>query len=360
MKKDIFPIDQINENNYHAWVKEVGDRFRKSQVRAATKVNEESLRFYWSVGRDIVLKQYTNIYGSGFFAKLSKDLKKQHPEIKSFSVTNLKYMKYFYEVYSNRQQVVDDLNMDSKRAHIDYLDDTIFKIPWGHHMKIIGKYRNDTKAALFFVRKTLENNWSRAVLMNFLETNLYERQGHAITNFQKTLPEVGSDLAKEITKDPYNFDFLTLQEGYNEKELKRALMNNVQDFLMELGRGFAFVGREYRLVVGKTEQYIDLLFYSIKNHCYVVVEVKVTDFEPRDMGQLATYVAIVDDMIREKNDNATVGLLICKTKDNVLAKYAVNAMNVPIGISEYELNKLIPEQLKGTMPTIEEIESELQ
>lgn len=136
---------------------------------------------------------------------------------------------------------------------------------------------------------------------------------------------------------------------YNEKESKRALMNNVQDFLMELGRGFAFVGREYRLVVGKTEQYIDLLFYSIRNHCYVVVEVKVTDFEPRDMGQLATYVAIVDDMIREKNDNATVGLLICKTKDNVLAKYAVNAMNVPIGISEYELNKLIPEQLKGTI-----------
>lgn len=276
-------IKPIDEKEYLAWVREVGDRFRKSQVRAATKVNEESLRFYWSVGRDIVLKQYANIYGSGFFAKLSKDLKKQHPEIKSFSVTNLKYMKYFYEVYSNRQQVVDDLNMDSKSAHIDYLDDTIFKIPWGHHMKIIGKYRTDTKAALFFVRKTLENNWSRAVLMNFLETNLYERQGHAITNFSKTIPDAGSDLAREITKDPYNFDFLTLREGYDEKELKNALMDNVQDFLMELGRGFAFVGREYRLVVGRTEQYVDLLFYSIKNHCYVVVEVKVADFEPKDI-----------------------------------------------------------------------------
>ena len=256
-------------------------------------------------------------------------------------------MKWYYELYSGEDNL--------PQPGVDSVE-LVFHIPWGHNKLIIDKCKNDQEKALFYVRKTIENNWSRAVLKNFLETDLYERQGHAITNFQKTLPEVGSDLAKEITKDPYNFDFLTLQEGYNEKELKRALMNNVQDFLMELGRGFAFVGREYRLVVGKTEQYIDLLFYSIKNHCYVVVEVKVAEFEPRDMGQLATYVA----MIREKGDGATVGLLICKTKDNVLAKYAVNAMNVPIGISEYELNRLIPEQLKGSMPTIEEIVSELQ
>lgn len=351
MKKDIFPADQINEKDYNAWVKEIGDRFRKSQVRAVAKVNEESLRFNWSVGRDIVLKDFTNTYGSGFFAKFSKDMKKQFPEIKSFSVTNLHYMKWYYELYSGEDNL--------PQPGVDSVE-LVFHIPWGHNKLIIDKCKNDQEKALFYVRKTIENNWSRAVLKNFLETDLYERQGHAITNFQKTLPEVGSDLAKEITKDPYNFDFLTLQEGYNEKELKRALMNNVQDFLMELGRGFAFVGREYRLVVGKTEQYIDLLFYSIKNHCYVVVEVKVAEFEPRDMGQLATYVAIVDDMIREKDDGATVGLLICKTKDNVLAKYAVNAMNVPIGISEYELNRLIPEQLKGSMPTIEEIVSELQ
>ena len=279
---------------------------------------------------------------------ISNDLKKQFPDIKSFSVTNLKYMKYFYELYSNCPQLGDDLG---KR---------IFRIPWGHNKLIIDKCKNNRNKALFYVTKTLENNWSRAVLMNFLETDLYERQGHAITNFEKVIPKMGSDLAKEITKDPYNFDFLTLREGYDEKELKNALLDNVQSFLMELGRGFAFVGREYRLVVGKTEQYVDLLFYSIKNHCYVVVEVKVTDFEPKDMEQLATYVAIVDDTLRGEMDGITVGLLICKTKDNILAKYAVNAMNVPIGISEYELNDLVPEEFRGSMPTIEEIENELK
>nr|MCR5789992.1 PDDEXK nuclease domain-containing protein [Lachnospiraceae bacterium] len=212
----------------------------------------------------------------------------------------------------------------------------------------------------FYVKETLENNWSRAVLLNFLDTNLYERQGKAITNFDKVLPEVQSDLAKEITKDPYNFDFLTIRKGYDEKELKDALMGNVQSFLMELGRGFAFVGREYRLMVGKTEQFIDMLFYNIRKHCYVVVELKTRDFEPGDMGQIGTYIAAVDGILKGEGDNQTVGLLICKTKDNVLAQYAVNMINAPVGISEYKLSNIIPEDFKGTMPTIEEIERELR
>ena len=197
-------------------------------------------------------------------------------------------------------------------------------------------------------------------MLNFLDTDLFERQGKAINNFKYTLPKENSDLAQEITRDPYNFDFLTLREGYDEKELKDALMVNVQQFLLELGMGFAFVGREYRLVVGETEQFLDMLFYNINNHCYVVVEVKTRDFKPEDMGQLGTYIAAVDGILKNDEDNQTVGLLICKSKDNVLAQYAVNSMITPIGISEYKLSNIIPENFKSSMPTIEEIERELQ
>ena len=213
---------------------------------------------------------------------------------------------------------------------------------------------------MFYSRKTIENNWSRAVLQNWLDTDLYERQGKAITNFALTLPSPQSDLAQEMTRDPYNFDFLTIRAQYDEKELKDALMNNVQRLLMELGTGFAFVGREYRLVVGQTEQFLDLLFYNYLLHCFVVVEVKVSDFDPRDMGQLGTYVAAVDGMMRKESDNPTIGLLICKTKDNVLAQYAANVMNAPIGISEYQLSNLLKDEFKGKLPTIEEIERELR
>lgn len=229
----------------------------------------------------------------------------------------------------------------------------------GHHIQIINKCKGNVDKALFFVKKAYENNWSRTVLLNFLNTGLYEREGKAINNFNKLLPEVGSDLAKEITKDPYNFDFLMLREGYDEKELKEALTSNIQKFLLELGKGFAFVGREYRLVIGDTEQFLDLLLYNIQKHCYVVVEIKTRAFEPGDMGQLGTYIAATDGELRGEEDNPTIGLLICKTKDNVLAQYATSAINVPVGISEYELNNLIPEDYKSSMPTIEEIEREL-
>lgn len=207
--------------------------------------------------------------------------------------------------------------------------------------------------------KVIENNWSRAVLLNFIDSNLFERQGEAITNFKYTLPKDTSGLAQEITKDPYNFDFIAIRQGYNEKELKDALMDNVQNFLMELGTGLAFVEREYRLQVGTTEQYIDMLFYNIKRHCYVVVEVKVVEFEPGFISQTATYVSAVNHILKGEEDTQTIGILICKTKDNILAKYAVETSTEPIGISEYELNALMPKDFKGTLPTIEELEQGL-
>lgn len=347
---------------YSEWIKSISLNFKQCQIKAASKVNEEMLLFYWKLGKDISKMNKLALYGSDFYSKISKDLRAELPDVKSFSVTNLRYMCWFFELYfENPQQDVENSQTDinPQQLAVDCIDETIFKIPWGHHIQIIGKCRKDVNKALFYVRKTLENNWSRAVLLNFLDTDLYERQGKAISNFSKVLPDVKSDLAQQMTKDPYNFDFLALREGYDEKELKDALMADVQNFLLELGTGFAFVGREYRLEVGQTEQFLDMLFYNIQNQCYVVVEIKTRNFEPGDMGQLGTYVAAVDGILKRENENPTVGLLICKTKDNVLAKYAVNTMNVPIGISEYDMNNFVAEHFKSSMPTIAEIENEL-
>jgi predicted nuclease of restriction endonuclease-like (RecB) superfamily len=362
---------------YSQWLKDICTRFRQSQIKAACRVNQELLKFYWELGKEISIKKKENSYGKDFYNKLSSDLGKELPEVKSFSATNLRYMKRFYEFYPNARklpqfvavsrenqnlpQVVADFEQQTSIVLTsDDSDQLVFNIPWGHNRIIIDKCKDNKDKALFFVKETLENNWSRAVLLNFLDTDLYERKGKAISNFSKALPDAQSDLALEMTKDPYNFDFLTIRANYDEKELKDALMNNVQKLLLELGRGFAFVGREYRLVVGETEQFLDMLFYNIPNHNYVVVEVKARDFTPGDMGQLGTYVSAVDGILKAPGDNQTVGLLICKTKDNVLAQYAVNSMNAPIGISEYELSSIIPEKFKNSMPSIEDIENELR
>lgn len=228
-------------------------------------------------------------WGSHVYQKISKDLVKELPEIKSFSPRNLQYMNQFYRLYSDIEITpqVDAQNLKNKimpQAGAQIGKEIIFMIPWGHHKVIMDKCGDDQQKALFFVQKTLENGWSRAVLLNFLDTKLFDRQGNAVTNFELTLPSVQSDLAQEITKDPYSFDFISLTQNYNEKELKDALMDNITAFLLELGSGFAFVGREYRIEIGNTENFIDMLFYNIKLHCYVVVEVKITAFEPSFTG----------------------------------------------------------------------------
>ena len=276
------------DKNYINWITEVSNRFKQSQIKAAVKVNDEMLHFYWQLGKDLHDKKREFSYGKGFYKTISSDLHRLLPEVKSFSETNLKYMQYFYELYpeaANRPQVGDDFESN--------ITTSVFAIPWGHHKLIIDKCKNNPQKALFFVNQVIQNNWSRAVLLNFLDTDLYERQGKAITNFKMTLPTVQSDLAQEITKDPYKFDFITLTQSYNEKELKDALMDNIQKFLLELGNGFAFVGREYRIEIGETENFIDMLFYHIRLHCYVVVEVKVTEFEASYTGQLGTRTSLL-------------------------------------------------------------------
>ena len=344
---------------YKGWIQAVKKRFRQSQIKAAIRVNEEMLQFYFSLGKEIYfLKSEMNI-GNSFYDIASKDLKEILPDVKSFSTTNLKYMQYFFELYGS-PQVVDSQDSKKLSPQVVDLDSNLFKIPWGQHRCIIDKCGKDKEKAIFYVKKTIENNWSRSVLLNFLDTNLFERQGKAITNFMQTLPVAQSDLAQAITKDPYNFDFLTLTERYDEKELKDTLMDNIQNFLLELGNGFAFVGREVRIQIGEKEKFMDMLFYNIKLHCYVVLEVKVKDFDSTNMGQLGTYIVAVNHQLKGENDNPTIGLIVCKSKDNVEAQYALESTNQPIGVSAYELSKLIPEDFKGSLPTIEEIEEELR
>lgn len=323
----------INDEEYRSWIKDIGNRYNSSRIKAAITVNRELISFYWSLGKDIVEREAEKKYGSDFYNSLSEDLKMLLPGVKGFASTNLRYMVKFYKLYSaqNLPQLVGDLT-----------EEELFSIPWGHHRLIIDRCSGNICEAVFFIRKTIENNWSRTLLMIFLDTDLYERQGKAISNFKYSLPEPQSDLAQELTKDPYNFDFLSIQEDYNEKQLKDALVNNVIKFMLELGKGFSFVGREYPLPIDGTEEYIDLLLYHLWLHCYVVVEVKVKAFSSSDIGQTATYVAIADDKLKREGDNKTIGLIICKSKNNVLAKYAVGTSNEPIGISEFELSNLLP------------------
>ncbi|MBQ3335128.1 MAG: DUF1016 family protein [Eubacteriaceae bacterium] len=348
---------------YRNWIADVSKRFRQSQLKAAVKVNSEMLRFYWGLGRDIAFLSEEAGYGSGFYQTISSDLKDVFPNIKSFSTTNLKYMRYFYEMYpeanENRQQVGDDLENAANRPQLADDLEMIFYIPWGHNRTILDKCKGNLEKALFYVKKTLENNWSRAVLMNFLDTDLYERQGKAITNFSLTLPEDQGDLAQAMTKDPYNFDFIAISEQYNEKELKDALLANVEKLLMELGSGFAYAGREVELNIGKTENFIDLLFYNYKLHCFFVVEVKIGEFQSGDMGQLGAYMVAVNHQIKSEKDGPTLGLIICKSKDNVKAQYALEASSQPMGIAVYDINRFLPEDYQSSLPTIEEIEAEL-
>ena len=322
------------------------------------------LHFYWSVGKDIEERQYENKYGSHFYENMSRDLTKALNSRKGLAPTSLWYTKSFYRLYA---PLFPNLRQDAEKSEDGNLRqdaenfEMLFSIPWTHHQKIIDKVKGDSQKAMFFVRKTLENNWGRGTLMNFLSTDLYERQGAALTNFATTMPKVEGDLAQEYFKDPYRFEFAQLNEEYTEKELKDELMSKLSKFLLELGKGFSFVGREYRITAGGKNKYIDLLFYIIPLHRYCVIEVKITEFDFQDIGQLAEYTAMVDDLLNTAQDNPSIGLLICKEKNSVLARYALSRVNVPIGISEYELaRQQLPDELQDKLPTETEIENGLQ
>lgn len=360
MNKSITIIDK----EYKQWVKTLVSRYGERQIKAAVKVNRELLRYYWELGKDIEENKAENKYGTRFYSMLSRDLRREMPGIEGLSETSIRYAKRFYVLYrhqfANIPKLVEDFDDLTLKQFEDNFFNDLFSIPWGHHRYIIDKCANESNKAIFYVRETLKNGWSRDVLLNMLDSNLYERQGKALTNFKRTLPSPDSDLAQELTKDPYQFDFTGITKPYNERILKEALLGNITRFLTELGTGFAYVGKEYRLQIGQKEKFIDLLFYNLTLSCYVVVEVKIGEFDFQDLGQLSGYVVACNHMLKkEGRDNPTIGLLICRQKDSMLAQYALEGSNLPLGISEYELSKLYPEKVEGTMPTIEEIEANL-
>jgi len=333
----------IVANEYKEFIQNIKSKIHSAQIKAHVKVNEEMLGLYWDIGAMIVEKQKNSAWGDGLIEQISKDLQREFPNLKGFSFRNIKYMKQWYLFYSNGQQAVAQ----------------IFMIPWGHHIAIVSKIKDKTKA-IFYIQKTVQNNYSRAALIHQIESDLYERSGKAVTNFTSKLPSPQSDLANQITKDPYNFDFLDIRQRHDERELEDALMQNMTKFLLELGQGFSFLGRQYKLEVAKNEFKIDLLFYHVKLHCYVVVELKTGDFKPEYAGKLNFYISAVDGEIKDERDNPTIGILICRSKNDTVVEYALKDINKPIGVSEYQFTQILPENLKSSLPSIEEIEAELE
>ena len=352
-----------NDKEYQIWLIELKSRYRKAQIKAATHVNEELIRFYWNLGADIFKRNDENRYGSNFYSSLSNDLQRLIPNTMGFSETNLKLCKRFYMLYSNiqnRQQLV----VDSDSSDSDEVDTNIFRIGWGHHQCIISKVNGNREKALFYVYKTLENNWSRAMLLNMIgdkdgNGGLYESQGKAITNFKSTLPSPDTELAHDILKDPYNLHFLHLYENYQEQDLQLALEQNIVEFLLELGNGFAFVGRQKSFIVNGDEFKADLLFYHLKLHRYVVVELKVVKFQPEFVSKLNFYCACVNHQLKSSEDGDTIGLLICKEKNEVVARWTLeNNQQQPLGISTYRISDILPSDQQIT-DRIHQLEQEL-
>lgn len=375
---------------YAAWIQDISRRFRRSQIKAAVAVNTEMLKFYFGLGADIVRMEKDQPWGSGFLKRLSLDLKVQMPEAECFSPRNLQYMRLFFKLYTPvefAQQVVAQLKRGSEAAQqivaqiaphepvqseeadsetqVPQLFEQaypnvarmLFSVPWGHHAVIMDKFKSDQGAALFYVHQTVQNGWSRAVLMHFIDTQLHLRQGKAVSNFAVALPEPASDLAQEVTKDPYCFDFIALTPTYREKELKDAMMTHIEKFLLELGQGFMLVGREYRLEVGAKEVFADLLFFHMNLNRYIVVEVKAVEFSADHLGQLGLYVSAVNHILRKPSHEPTIGLLVCKTKDNTMVKWALESSQQPIGVSEFKIQEILPKEVASDLPSIADIES---
>ena len=342
----------VVDDEYKAWIEDIKNRIRQSQIKAAVKVNYELLEMYWGIGKDIVSKQKNFKWGDSFLSTMSKDLQKTFPDMSGFSVQNLKSIRYWYKFYNSEG---NGLQAVSQR---ELIENMVKSIPWGHNQRIMYKC-NSIPEALFYVQKTMDYGWSRSVLEHQIDIDLYSRQGKAVNNFQLKLPEAQSDLAQQTLKDPYNFDFLTLREEYDGKELENALINQITHFLLELGTGFSYLGRQVHLRVGESDFYMDLLFYHVCLHCYIVVELKTEKFKPEFAGKLNFYVTAVNKQMKSEQDNQTIGLLICKDNDDVVAEYALDDISQPIGIASYELTKVLREEFKSSLPTVEEIENEL-
>lgn len=327
---------------YDELLRDLKARISQAQVRAGAAVNSELVQLYWSIGRDILARQQQQGWGAKVVDRLAADLRRAFPEMKGFSPRNLKYMRAFAEAWTDEA----------------FVQEPLAQITWYQNLALLEKLKSPEERA-WYARQTIQHGWSRAVLVLQIEGNLYRRQGKATTNFERTLPPPRSDLARQLLKDPYSFDFLTLGEEAHERDLERGLVEHIREFLLELGVGFAFVGSQYHIEIGDQDFYLDLLFYHLRLRAYVVIELKMTTFKPEYAGKMNFYLSAVDDLLRHEQDQPSIGIILCKTKNKVVAEYALRDTQKPIGVSSFQLIESLPEKLQGSLPTIEELEAEL-
>ncbi|MFM7424016.1 MAG: YhcG family protein [Elainella sp.] len=333
------PLDGLPLDNYETFVAGLKAEIRRTQVEAAQNLNQTMVLLYWHIGREILSRQSQEGWGTKVIARLAQDLHNEFPRMQGFSRTNLMYMRAFAEANPERELV----------------QQVYGRIPWGHNVRLLDAVKDPTER-LWYARKTEENGWSRNVLQLQIESGLYHRQGTAVTNFERTLPKPQSDLAQQLIKDPYSFNFLALEESVQERDLENALVTHIRDFLLELGVGFAFVGSQYPIEVDGEAFYLDLLFYHLKLRCFVVIDLKMGSFQPEYLGKMNFYVSAVDDLLRHGDDQPTIGLILCKGKSKIKAEYALRNVNTPIAVSSHSL----PQPLQASLPSVEQLETQLE
>ena len=335
----------FEENGYPAFLDGMKNKIRNARIKASLSVNREMLLLYWEIGKSILLSQEKEGWGTKVIERLSRDLKLEFPDMKGFSTRNLKYMRKFAELYPD----------------IQIVQEVLAQITWYHNIALIEKL-DKNEERFWYAQQAYENGWSRNVLVLQIESKLYKRQSLSkkTTNFQQTLLSPQSDLAEQMLKDPYHFDFLNIGAEVRERDMEKALIDNITRFLLELGSGFAFVGRQYHLEVGGEDFYIDLLFYHLKLRCFVVIELKTGDFKPEYTGKMNFYLSAVDSLVKHPDDNSSIGIILCRSRNRIIAEYALRDINKPVGVSEFLLLEEVPEKYKNSLPTIEELESELE
>ncbi|ESA32046.1 hypothetical protein N836_28235 [Leptolyngbya sp. Heron Island J] len=333
----------LSSDNYRRFLQALKERIRSAQVKAALAVNQELILLYWQIGREILDRQQQEGWGTKVIDRLAKDLKRDFPEMTGFSARNLKYMRAFADAYPDAQLV----------------QQVFSQVPWGHNVRLLDALK-DPQERLWYARQTIEHGWSRNVLLLHIDQGLHKQKSAAVTNFERTLPPDQSDLAKNLIKDPYNFDFLTLAADAQERDLEKSLLMHIRDFLLELGVGFAFVGSQYPIQVGTKHYAIDLLFYHLKLRCFVVIDLKLGEFEPEFSGKMNFLVSAVDELMRHGDDQPTIGMILCKSNDATVAEYSLRDVNKPIGVATHCLGRELPADLQGTLPTVEELEQQLE
>lgn len=329
-------------DNYEVVLASLKQRIRQAQIRASLAVNQELTLLYWHIGREILERQRSEGWGTKVVERLAKDLKAEFVDATGFSRTNLLYMRAFAEAYPDEE----------------FVQRCVGQIPWRHNIALLDKLKSEEERS-WYAQQTIENGWSRDILVMQIETDLYQRQGGAVTNFQRTMPDLDSDIAQQLTKDPYNFSFLSLSQKAKEQDLERALVERIRDFLLELGVGFAFVGNQYPIVVSRKEYRLDLLFYHTKLHCYVVIDLKMGEFEPEYSGKMNFYVTAVDKLLRTAGDNRTIGIILCRSKDKTTVEFALQDLEKPIGVASYVLREDLPPEFQGRLPSVEQLEEEM-